>query len=500
MDSRPAAATPAAAASAPARAGRAARLLTHPAAIVAAAAAVRLAGLDRLSLWQDEAWTIPYSRQAPAALLAFGPEQVYHPPLYYLALHYWLLLGNSAVGARLYSALWGIAAVAALYALARTLGGPRLAVAAGWLLALDPWAVWYAQEARMYAMVTALAVIACAAGARWIVRPRAGWALLYVAAAVAALYTNYTAFLIWPLAAAVLWAAVGRGAGRGPAATPRRGDPPAAGARGARGAGRGRALGWIALQGVVAVAYLPQAVALPAVAAGLAGPGSLVTAELGAFGWSLGAAAAAAGGAALIAGGAAAWVWRRPPGVRRRLVAGALLLAWAGAVAVQVVPGMSLPKRQLSILAPFLCLGAAWAVTAVAWPRVRWPTLAVGAALALAAMIAFVPKEPWREAVAAIEAGAQPGDLVLIEPSWQTTSFAYYDGGRLGSTGLGPGGLTPALAARLGARSRFWLIVAAPEQIDPDGAVARWMAARYRPVSTWRGYHVDVTLYAGGGP
>src|SRR5438270_126482 len=85
-----------------------------------------------------------------------------HPPLYPLVLAGWLrLLGRSEFVARLPSAFAGIASVAVGAALARGLApagnqpaANRAAVIAGLLVALNPFQIWYSEEARMYAQVS----------------------------------------------------------------------------------------------------------------------------------------------------------------------------------------------------------------------------------------------------------------------------------------------------------------------------------------------------------
>ncbi len=121
--------------------------------------ATRLAFLPSQSLWYDEAFSLAVARADwPvfwAALLSDGV----HPPGYYLLLRASLtLFGNSEFALRFPSALAGTLAIPLIYQLGRTLGARRWGLAAGLLLALNPFALWYAQEARMYSFLLCLTI------------------------------------------------------------------------------------------------------------------------------------------------------------------------------------------------------------------------------------------------------------------------------------------------------------------------------------------------------
>lgn len=121
--------------------------------------ALRLAFLGRQSLWYDEAFSVAVARADwPifwAALLSDGV----HPPGYYLLLRVCVaLFGDGEFALRLPSVLAGTLAVPLMVQLGRVLGGRRWGLAAGALLALNPFALWYAQEARMYSLLLCLTV------------------------------------------------------------------------------------------------------------------------------------------------------------------------------------------------------------------------------------------------------------------------------------------------------------------------------------------------------
>jgi mannosyltransferase len=125
--------------------------------VFAFALVARLIGISRRAFWYDEIQSMVYSHLPPGdmlpSIILFDP----HPPLYYLQLHYWILLSTSETWARLNSVLWSILAAAALYILCRKLFRFEFALCATLVFVVMPTGVFYAQEVRMYSMLMCLA-------------------------------------------------------------------------------------------------------------------------------------------------------------------------------------------------------------------------------------------------------------------------------------------------------------------------------------------------------
>lgn len=137
--------------------------------------AVGLGALARLrtgsGLWLDEALSVEIARR-PVPDLLEALRRDGSPPLYYLLLHAWIsALGTSDLAVRALSAVASLAALPVVWAGGRRLGGPRVAAAALLLLAVNPFAVRYATEARMYALVQLLAAAGLLAVLRALERP-----------------------------------------------------------------------------------------------------------------------------------------------------------------------------------------------------------------------------------------------------------------------------------------------------------------------------------------
>jgi 4-amino-4-deoxy-L-arabinose transferase-like glycosyltransferase len=121
-----------------------------PILILAAAIALRIYGLDRLSLWADELWVVMGSVQGSLAGML---DNVYHhdnhPPGYYLLLRYTQqVFGNSDFIIRLPSAIAGSLLVLATYCTGKKYISFAAAVIAAVLVTGSYQTIYYSQEAR----------------------------------------------------------------------------------------------------------------------------------------------------------------------------------------------------------------------------------------------------------------------------------------------------------------------------------------------------------------
>lgn len=444
----------------------------------------RLALLGTHSLWLDEGGTWQAIQQPWAALLAdlFNPTSAY--PLYHLLLKSWVVLaGDSETALRLPSALAGVGAVGALAAAAGELQHsptspvhpirPHLfptpfGLTAALLLAVAPFATWYAHEAKVYSLLLLLATLLLWSFARAQRQETRGAWLLFGGLALTSLFVHRLALLLL-LAAWVAWL-LARPVLR----------------RRANYAG-GLLLLWLA-------ARLPW-LCVPAPGVPIAPHGRL-TADgwrLAASWWGLGAASLATvaamvlglgsgiaqTGASIAAGpllalrltllrfslnrgpDEAPWWWLIP-WLALALWGGALLLrdGWRGAGARRatarlllcflVVPtGIFLAQLAFTNLyqARYLLLVyPAWllllAYPALDLPGSRWSLrglaccLLVGTALATSAaalvqpgrgMLSGAPvKEQYREAFALLAARLHPDDAVVLHPAYLQPLYAYY--------------------------------------------------------------------------
>jgi hypothetical protein len=115
---------------------------------------LRFAGIGDKSLWIDEAFSVWVSDQPVGDLWRTTVELDFHPPLYYGALHVWVGFGDGEAALRSLSALLSVLTLPVVFLIGERLGGPVLGLLSCGLVALSPLQISYAQQARMYALMT----------------------------------------------------------------------------------------------------------------------------------------------------------------------------------------------------------------------------------------------------------------------------------------------------------------------------------------------------------
>jgi 4-amino-4-deoxy-L-arabinose transferase-like glycosyltransferase len=195
-------------------------------AILILAAFLRFYRIDSQSFWNDEGNSARLSERT-LDLIIEGTASDIHPPGYYLLLHYWrAIFGHSEFALRALSAAAGLALVLFTYLLGRRLFDQATGLMAAFMGAISPFTIYYSQEARMYALLGALAAASTYLLVRTLTgckrekvrsKPPASCILLlasYVLTAAAGLYTQYAfpfVLLVHNLVFALWWLAGGSG-------------------------------------------------------------------------------------------------------------------------------------------------------------------------------------------------------------------------------------------------------------------------------------------------
>jgi len=201
------------------------------------------------SLWRDEASTLSAIRRPlPELWHMLGRTDAVHG-LYYLLMWYVArLLGMSELGLRLPSAIAVSATALGVATLGRRLVSARAGLLAGLIFALLPVSSRYGQEARSYALVMALAVLA----SYLLVRTEAAtvrrgrWLACYALVVAVMGWANLMSLLLVPAHAVTLLRSE-----RARAVSASAGE---------RGAGRGHLAGWLIAMSAVAVLLTPLVV------------------------------------------------------------------------------------------------------------------------------------------------------------------------------------------------------------------------------------------------
>ncbi len=491
------------------------------AAILALAAVLRFYRIDAQSLWNDEGTSIALAGRS-LRLITEGAAGDIHPPLYHYLLHYWLaLFGNSEAAARSLSAVAGVALVAMTFLMGRRLFGRLAGLAAALSSALCTYQVYYAQEARMYMLLTLLCAASSylfflgwlAPGVRRRAWPVVGWVLVTAMAA----YTQYLAAgvviaqnLAWVVA---LIRSIRRAGERKPGVL-------------------WQALTWLGAQALVGALYLPwllltwdQLHRWPAVSE----PFGLLTMlqralPLFALGPTVEEGTLGALGVALLGLATLGLFWPDRPGkdsVNGRLLA---TLHWLMPVALLYSLSRSRPvyhPKFLLMATPGLMLLAGRGIARLApahWPVSRsWlPWLRVGLACvaSLAVVAANVPglrnyygdpryaRDDYRGAAEYIGAVGAPGDVILVNAPSQIETFAYYYHGPLSVVPIPlerPPKRKPTerqLAEVTRNARRVFGVFWATDESDPERIVEGWLDGHaYKALDAWYG-HLRLLVYA----
>jgi mannosyltransferase len=375
---------------------------------------LRLFQLGTESVWLDEAYSIQTARGSLQYILGERLTDI-HPPLYYFALHYWMQwAGDSEGGARLLSALFDFAAVLVAYPVAKRLLGPRVALVSTVLLAVSPFHVEFAQEARMYALLGLLSTLSMQAFLRFFDGARRVWLPIYIVSTALMLYTHVYSVFVPATQLAIL--ALGW---RGEPAFP-------------------RALrSWLVAQPIVLLLFAPWLFAfleqLGRVQSAFWIPQPMVIQLLQPL-WTYSGSVPLTFVVAPLAllGIRQIWADRAPgaAGPSTRVV----LLAWfvTPVVLPFVISFISapifLPKYAIAASVPFAMLAARGAT---GLRTKRWRTWTVVAMAALSAWhfsryYGTLQKDDWRNAVALLERTAEPNDTLVFYPWFNQIPFAFY--------------------------------------------------------------------------
>lgn len=174
--------------------------------VLALAAIVRFVGLGTRSLWTDEGSTWTAASLEWNALLERCIHRDASPPLYYVLTSWALRLGETEASLRLVSMLASLAMVWLAYRLARLLARRGPATFAAAIVALSPFQVMYAQEARTYPLAGAFLLAGLLLFTRaFLLGRREAW-IGYVIVSALGLYTQSIAALgITAQVAVLLW-------------------------------------------------------------------------------------------------------------------------------------------------------------------------------------------------------------------------------------------------------------------------------------------------------
>ena len=169
-------------------------------ALLLAAWAWRLHSLDGQSLWRDEVDSLRFATRPLAQVLGNFTRPGENGPLFFLALRPWLTAsGTTEFALRFPSVLLGLLALPLVFVWGRRLFGLSIALLATLLMAVNPYHLWYSQEAKMYALLVVVAMLAMWAFVQAIERGKWWRWVVWLLLISVGFYVHVMAVLLVPL-------------------------------------------------------------------------------------------------------------------------------------------------------------------------------------------------------------------------------------------------------------------------------------------------------------
>lgn len=147
-------------------------------------------------LWFDEIFSIHAAEHDWRTLFSFVAQDLIHPPLFYVLLKIWILIGGESLFfVRLFPVLFAVAALVPFYYLCRQLKLelPQIAVAFAFF-AFNGALVKYSQEVRMYSLLLCLSLFSIWLFLRFLDLGKNIWILTIIN--VLLVYTHYYGWLV----------------------------------------------------------------------------------------------------------------------------------------------------------------------------------------------------------------------------------------------------------------------------------------------------------------
>ncbi|MFI8520729.1 glycosyltransferase family 39 protein [Streptomyces sp. NPDC085481] len=417
-------------------------------------------GIDRGTMWRDESATFQIARRSvPEIWRLLGELDAVHG-LYYLLVHAALAVRADEVMLRLPSVLGATCTAGLIAAIGCRLARPRVGLWAGLLYAATPFASFYAQEGRSYALVAAGAALATWCLVNAVERDSfRGWAGYAAAVAGTALLHEFALLMLAAHGATVLSARSRPGAWRRWAAAAGTAVVPVV-PLAVLSSRQGDQISWI---------QEPGAEELRLLAVQFAGPDARVLTA-----------------AAVLAGLAVLWPLRRTGTVGLTAVALPLVvLPVAALFTLSLVKPLFVDRYLLFAFAGVPLLVAAGlerslgALRAAPWRPVVTAAGVAAVAAAFWCQLPFHQQErgkdgridDLRQVAAYVAAKTRPNDAVVFVPSYQRHIFLSYDqefAGRrdiaLKTSAAASGTFygeeldAPGIGKRIGAERRVWVV------------------------------------------
>lgn len=159
---------------------------------------LRIYGIGSESFWLDEAYSEKISRLNLVDIVkTIIDEHENNPPFYYMLLHYWTaIFGNDEFSLRLLSALFGSMSILLIYSLGNLIVNKSVGLMAALILALSVFQVKYSQEARCYSLFLFLTLSSYYSFLKLMRISKLKYSIIYLLSGAIIIYTHYYGTLV----------------------------------------------------------------------------------------------------------------------------------------------------------------------------------------------------------------------------------------------------------------------------------------------------------------
>ncbi len=451
---------------------------------------LRLYNLGTESLWRDEISSIQVA-QLDLSQIIDDRAANFHPPFYYFLLHYWLkLFGSSAFAARLFSVLCGTAAIIVIYRVGTSLFSKRLGLLGALIFALAEFQVHYSQEVKGYALFTLLNLYSFYFFTLLLQQRSLREVSGYVLSTVLLLYTHV--YGLFSLAAQNLYVFSSYFVSHR-----------------AKRADKSKAISWLSVQGLLFLLFLPWLGVLIDQVNNIQRGFWIKTPTLSSLVKTFSSYSGSDLSLALFLLTIALPVIGRShiknptDGHLTPLERPHLLIALWLATPILVPFTLSQFVQPIYLTRGTIAASCAFylmlAKSADSIKEYKFASLFLIGLISVFSVVnifqyyAKPTREQWREVVRSVDTRAQEGDMILFQPAFCQTPFAYYSARihaerRSLSTYLRGGE-----QKELPLPPRVWLVLCDNRQ--PDEHLLNRLAARYRRISYQEYFGIDVSLF-----
>jgi len=473
---------------------------------------LRIWRIEAKSIWWDESLSLYRAQHDLPYVLSNridfpGAETTdLHPPLYFVLLHFIIRsVGESDLALRFPSVCWATALVPLLYIVGKRWWGKGVGLWAAGLGAVSPFYLWYAQEARMYTMVTCLGLLSAYVLGRALECGSRSWYITFVILVAAMLYTHYFAFLLLVFAG-LAWLL------------------------GTLRSRRWRSVWIFVLVGAICLPLLSYAVhrlaSEPEMGRVYVPLFSILGDSLNSFALGLSVRMWQVYPldllflAMYVLGVWSSSANREGQGMQKRFfLLGYVFVPVLGLYLTSLLKPFYMGSRYVIIPSPGFYLGVAAGLNAL-WRCRRNRFIAVLAVLCSLVLFAGIgystynyffdehygTKEDHRSAAGYVATHGRPGDLVIVDAPENMPAFRHYYGGELPAIGLpsvamsgcpDPASISRDLEQTTGDYRRIWLVQCRTMFSDPDELVRRWLEEHTFKLDevTFRSYGSDAQVY-----